>query len=77
MKSGLFCQSNLLISSIPNLIQPQGPVMIFRAMEIMVPAKARSVTQGHDPLYPNLIDEIAMLNPSVIFLLGKQVSQSI
>jgi len=25
--------------------------------------------------YPNLVDEIEMLNPSVIFLLGKQVSQ--
>jgi len=51
MKPGLFCQANLLITSIPSLIHPQGPVITLRAMEKMAPAKARSVTQGHDPLY--------------------------
>ncbi len=42
MKPGLFCQANLLITSIPSLIHPRGPVITLRAMEIIVPAKAEA-----------------------------------
>jgi len=42
MKPGLFCQANLLITSIPSRIHPQGPVITLKAMEMMAPAKAEA-----------------------------------